>query len=400
MKVGLRFIFVLITDILLHKSCASNNIVSCFSDDPWYDKYIRISPDLVLHWSVSDYLLFGSLRYEGIGWLSIGFSMDGSMIGSNAIVGHPDLAFEGKPSVSKFNLDSKLINGVVHMTPDEQTLINSTVYQDTNSTVLTFTKILNEENGEITISNSGKNIFLWAIGKSNTMGHHKASGSFDIDLANCNNDESLKEPILAAADGMSASSGYNKKAMLAHGLVGAMAWSFIAPVSIATASFRRSIPIKAWIFMHVMGNLSCYVLTLFSFVIAVVETSKNSQVSHFSRAHHITGLVIVILVTFQIMLGTARPPAQKEKNLKAIGQKENKEVETSCTSRAFWYTLHSTTGVVLLLLSMFQTFSGLSLFSEQFGERSILPFYWVLVIVYIFFYLIIRTSISIILIKR
>merc|ERR1719221_791759 len=93
------------------------------------------------------------------------------------------------------------------MTPEEQTLINSTVYQDTNSTVLTFTKILNEENGEITISNSGKNIFLWAIGKSNTMGHHKASGSFDIDLSNCNNDETEKGPIVAAADG---SSGYNK----------------------------------------------------------------------------------------------------------------------------------------------------------------------------------------------
>merc|ERR1712176_113819 len=181
----------MIIDILLCKSHAMNNILNCFSDDPLYDKYKQITPVLALHWSVSDNLLFGSLRYEGIGWLSLGFSMDGSMVGSSAIIGQPDLALQEKsPSVSKFNLHSKLIHGVIPMEQDEQTLINATVYQDqdTNFTILTFIKKLNEANGEIPISSSGKNIFLWAIGRSNTMGHHKAGGSFDIDLSICNND--------------------------------------------------------------------------------------------------------------------------------------------------------------------------------------------------------------------
>merc|ERR1712176_250467 len=390
---GIHFItLTMIIDILLCKSHAMNNILNCFSDDPLYDKYNQITPFLALHWSVSDNLLFGSLRYEGIGWLSLGFSMDGSMVGSSAIIGQPDLALEEKSSsVSKFNLHSKLIHGVIPMEQDEQTLINATVCQDTNFTILTFIKKLNEANGEIPISSSGKNIFLWAIGRSNSMGHHKAGGSFDIDLSICNNDELAKERILATAGG---SSGYNKKAMLAHGLVGAIAWSLFAPFSIATAWFRRLIPFS-WIYLHVFGNLSCFILTLAGFIIAVIETSNNSQVSHFSKTHHLTGLVMMILATFQVLLGFARPPSQKVED----EDNKTKVKKDPCSPRAIWQTLHSTTGTTLLALSVYQTFSGLTLFADNFGNQTILPFYWMLIVIYICSSFIIKLSITIVRVK-
>jgi hypothetical protein len=363
-----------------------NNIFNCFSDDPLYDKYIQISPDLAFHWSLEDDLLFGSLRHQGIGWLSLGFSMDGSMVGSSAIIGQPDLFEEETPSVSYYHLDSKKVHGVIRMTPNEQTLLNSTVYQDSNFTVLTFTKILNEANGEIPISKSGNNIFLWAIGRSNTIGHHKASGSFHIDLSNCIKDESAYERVLVGS-----SSGYNKRSMLAHGILGAMAWSLFAPFSIATAWFRRLIPFS-WIYLHVAGNLTCFFLTLAGFIIAVVETSKNSQVSHFSKSHHLTGLVMMILVTFQVLLGFARPPSQRVED----GDNKKEVKKDPRSPRSIWRTLHRTTGVTLLALSVYQIFSGLSLFADNFEKKSFLTFYWVIIVIYICSSLIIKLSITIV----
>merc|ERR1712183_375326 len=105
--------------------------------------------------------------------------------------------------------------------------------------------------------------------------------------------------------------------------------------------------------------MTCFSLTLLGFIIAVKETSKNSQVSHFSKAHHITGLVMMILLTFQVMLGFARPPVKKSK-----GGRKKKEEKDPSSPRAIWRSLHSSIGLSLMILSIYQTFLGLTLFNK------------------------------------
>jgi len=405
-------------EIILHNTSGRKSMLNCFSDDPLYDRYMQVTPDLTLLWKVSDDFLYGRLKYQGIGWVALGISVNESMVGSNAIIGLPDLAFEGKSPVKKFDLDSKSLAGVVSIGEVSQNLEDSYVSQDKNSTVLTFRKPLLEENGEISISKIGKNIFLWAVGRSNKLGHYKASGLFLLDLSNCENGETIasEQRIVAAADGMSSnkssdgmssnkssdgmssksadgmssksadggSSGYNKNAMIAHGLVAALAWSVFSPLAVATAWFRRLVP-TSWIYLHVAGNITSYFLTLAAFFIAFTETSKNSDVSHFSKTHHIVGLVITIVATFQVILGFARPPVDKVSNREGGGP--------LVSPRNLWLNLHSSIGLFLLSISVYQTYTGLTLFTQNFGDRSILPFYWTLVIVFAFSALIIKTTI-------
>merc|ERR1711862_808481 len=135
-------------------------------------------------WNVNETFLMASLRYNGIGWIGFGITdSPGSMIGADAIIGNPDFAFEGKRSVLKYDIDSIDISGIVPMEESMQTLADASITQDSNTTVLTFTKVLKEE-GEKEILSSGTNKFIWAVGSSNTF-IEELWEAFDLDLSHC-----------------------------------------------------------------------------------------------------------------------------------------------------------------------------------------------------------------------
>lgn len=114
---------------------------------------------------------------EGVTWLGIGFSKDGLMAGSEAVIG---VLGEG---VKKYILDGRWMGGVKPMDDSQQTLVDASinVYRGP-ITVLKFTKIMNEQ-GEIDLS-SGDNTFLYAQGQSYFLGQHAhdSRGSFQLDL--------------------------------------------------------------------------------------------------------------------------------------------------------------------------------------------------------------------------
>lgn len=114
---------------------------------------------------------------EGVTWLGIGFSQDGLMAGSEAVIGV--LGEEPK----KYNLDGRWIGGVNPMDDSKQTLIDASinVYRGP-ITVLKFTKIMDEQ-GEIKIR-PGDNTFLYAQGQSYFLGQHAhdSRGSFQLNL--------------------------------------------------------------------------------------------------------------------------------------------------------------------------------------------------------------------------
>ena len=111
---------------------------------------------------------------EGVTWLGFGFSNNGRMAGSEAVIG----VLGEEPQ--KYNL---FMGGVHPMKDSAQTLIDASinVYRGP-ITALKFTKIMKEED-EIEIG-AGDNTFLYAQGQSFFLGQHAhdSRGSFQLNL--------------------------------------------------------------------------------------------------------------------------------------------------------------------------------------------------------------------------
>eukprot|EP00984_Skeletonema_dohrnii_P034226 scaffold33508_cov96-Skeletonema_dohrnii-CCMP3373.AAC.2 len=111
---------------------------------------------------------------EGEAWIGIGFSNDGQMVGSEAVLGMPG----GVPQ--KYLLGGKDNSSVMPMAAHKQTLTDASVEYESGLTILKFTKIMKEE-GEVEIK-SGENTFLYAQGMDVDLGYHATGESFTLSL--------------------------------------------------------------------------------------------------------------------------------------------------------------------------------------------------------------------------
>jgi len=359
---------------------------SCSSDDSSYEHSLKLSEDVKFYWTSDNTVLKGSLRYDGVGWLGFGIS-DGSIVGSDAIIGKPDLEFEDKKSVMKYDIDSDKLSGIVPMEDTMQTLKDASITQDGSKTVLEFTKILKEDT-ELEIKAEGDNSFVWAVGDTNTVGQEKWN-TFALDLSNCDDVTKLgAEMEAAAAITMSADEANSKKgAFVAHGILATFAWSVCASFAVATAWFRRLAP-TWWIYMHVLANVTCFMLTLFAFIVVLVAVENNPNTSHLSRSHHYIGLILMTFVTAQVMNGFMRPPVEKV----AVGVYQGSQGDKQWSPRDSWHLVHKYSGLTLLLLSVYQISTGLQLFSELFGTKSLVTVYWSTLFIFLISVLVIKLT--------
>jgi hypothetical protein len=123
------------------------------------------------------------MEYLGVGWLGFAHSESGIMVGSLGIVGLPDKGFR----VQKFKLgglDEGSTGGITPLMAHQQTLINSSMVQTEQYTVMRFTKLLVEPD-ESSIHPSLQNTFLFAHGASNTFGYHETRGVAVLELLPC-----------------------------------------------------------------------------------------------------------------------------------------------------------------------------------------------------------------------
>jgi len=130
----------------------------------------------------------GKLIADTNGWIGIGISPDGEMSGSVAIVGLPD-----DDSILKYSLGSGFVNP---MSEEQQTLREISITQQDEQTIMTFTKLLVEQD-ELPILTDGSSIFIHARGMSNTLGYHGSRTSFQMDFGGENDTTSSSSPTLA-----------------------------------------------------------------------------------------------------------------------------------------------------------------------------------------------------------
>lgn len=176
------------------------------STESEYDHEVTlIAGELTFHWNdakgntVDCRLIHNAASLDAApSWLSVGFydtfSNSGTvtaetplMIGSDAVIG-----LVANSNVQKYGLGGKEVSesGGVHPL-EHQTLTDATIKQHdsddgTVSTILTFTKELEESNvEEVRLRHSGQNVFLWAVGApgETALAVHKKKGALTLDLA-------------------------------------------------------------------------------------------------------------------------------------------------------------------------------------------------------------------------
>ncbi|KAL3817059.1 hypothetical protein ACHAXA_000109, partial [Cyclostephanos tholiformis] len=111
----------------------------------------------------SNGLLCGRIEVENDGWIGIGFSTDGLMAGSQAVIGIP-----AEGTVLKYDLTST----ATLMNEERQTLTNTSIAEVDGLVIMEFVKLLVEE-GEVPILEGVENIFIHARGLSE-LGYHSS----------------------------------------------------------------------------------------------------------------------------------------------------------------------------------------------------------------------------------
>eukprot|EP00584_Thalassiosira_punctigera_P010917 CAMPEP_0172547466 /NCGR_PEP_ID=MMETSP1067-20121228/16995_1 /TAXON_ID=265564 ORGANISM="Thalassiosira punctigera, Strain Tpunct2005C2" /NCGR_SAMPLE_ID=MMETSP1067 /ASSEMBLY_ACC=CAM_ASM_000444 /LENGTH=829 /DNA_ID=CAMNT_0013334551 /DNA_START=42 /DNA_END=2531 /DNA_ORIENTATION=+ len=286
------------------------------------------------------------LIYDGEAWVAIGFSSDGNMIGSEAIIGTPG------GNILKYSMFSKVTSGVEPMPENQQTLFDASLEVEVGQTIMKFTKIMKEP-GEIEILAGGNNNILGAYGRNEVLATHIARQSVVLNLSSGASEEVITP---------------NKVAWLAHGIMSFLAWGVFVPFAVQSSLLRDLLPKgPIWIKLHKAFNAIAYALSILIFAIAVVYTSKEGG-SHFVNGHQKMGLAMLIMASGQIFGGVIRPhnPAPGE---------------GKTSVRKGWEVGHRILGVALLACGFWQMGNGIEQYANKYsvGEshEKLSIAYWV-----------------------
>jgi hypothetical protein len=158
----------------------------CFS----YDSVAYIRDDLTMSYYVSNNRISIELLYEGEAWIALGSNPNGSgkSLGAEAWIALPDAS--DKPAI--YNINGYLTANV--NVASSQTLENGSIVQQNGQTIMRFEKLLNDD-PNVSLNGQGDEVFLWAIGFSNSFGNHRRRGAFRIKLDPCLTQSAQKKEV-------------------------------------------------------------------------------------------------------------------------------------------------------------------------------------------------------------
>lgn len=119
-------------------------VLACDVSTLGYDCSMELSEGAELHYSATSSKVSYALSIETTGFVALGFSIAGGMIGSETVIGQPGLG-----AVETYTLDQKSVSGIVADT--EVTIEDASVSTVDGTTVLSFTRDLNN-GGEYVIN--------------------------------------------------------------------------------------------------------------------------------------------------------------------------------------------------------------------------------------------------------
>jgi hypothetical protein len=326
-----------------------------------------------------DSTLTVEVTYQGVGWVGFGVSRDGLMPGSEVVIAMPDQA-QGASNPGKYNISGRNQGAIV--LSGQQTLTDASFEQSGGVTILRFTKALAED-GELEISATGPNTFVYAVGSSNTFGYHLSRGSITLDsLLQCLEVGQAPDPDEDSTPNVSAgdSEPPNKSLWIAHGILMFIAWGILLPIGIGCSMVRRLVPGNGmWFQIHRICNGTAFLLMTAGFGIAVHNVNEAGT-EHFSESRHRTiGLIIYVFSFVQVLGGIfrphlphAHPPKEVEPDVEADDAKTSPpqapEAPKKSIQRVAFEVGHRTFGFGLLGLSWYNLYLGIVAIVALYGS--------------------------------
>lgn len=200
----------------------------------------------------------------------------------------------------------------------QQTLLDASLTQTDTQTILRFRKLLQEPN-ERTILTDAPTNFIFAYGRSNTFGYHKARGHRTLPgLNKCQSPNATENGGAETDDllggnqipAMTDQQVKTRNLWVAHGILMALSWAVFLPLGIGCSILRNLIPgRKPWFELHRALNSLAFLLMTAAFGIAVHVVNQNPGAKHFDTnlPHRSIGLAVYVLSFVQAVAGFCRP---------------------------------------------------------------------------------------------
>ena len=227
------------------------------------------------------------------GWVGVGLSSKGKMIGSYAVIG----TTPGQPfTPGEYTLTAKDVASV-KQNQLPVTVTNFGVDQMFGTdTRMTFTRKLKigskNPNADFAFGSGATTHFILAAGTADTVSYHKYFTAVDIDLAS----GSSTTPVV----------GMSLPAIALHAAAMMLAWGAMLPIGILMARLKGCFSDGAWFKIHMILQISGFSLALCGFIVIVV-TKVVAKDPHFSGPHARLGLAVTIMSIVQPVWGLLRP---------------------------------------------------------------------------------------------
>ncbi|KAF7826180.1 cytochrome b561 and DOMON domain-containing protein [Senna tora] len=223
-----------------------------------------------------------------IGWVGIGFSRDGMMVGSSAMVGWMNK--HGHPKIKQFYLQAKKASEVI-VDKGEMPLNNMPPAVATNGAQIYLAFQLQ------TPKPFGKQPLLLAFGTKTPQNHHLTK---HVDKTALIFDFSSGELVSGSKDPGSNELFEMRKN---HGIVGIIGWGLILPVgAIIARYFRHKDPL--WFYLH---SVIQFVGFIFGLATVLLGLQLHNKMQVHIPAHRGIGIFVLVLSILQVLAFFLRP---------------------------------------------------------------------------------------------
>jgi len=242
------------------------------------------------------------------GWVSVGVAGDSGMIGGDVVAGGASASGDAS-HVGAYKLTAKDMAGVT-LYNDAKAMTSPEVIKSGGRTYLFFERDLVTDSS--TLSMSGTQKMIWAMGSGATLGYHQDRKPVDVDLGSCR----------ASVDTTFAT----KKQV--HGALMWIGWGVLLPTGAAAAAsggerFKKRGPVwgprlfKAHRALQSLG----YVVALIGIIYALSEFSSDGL-----HGHGVVGIVIMVFATGLVLSGIFRPHPEPRTTARIAFEKFHRNV--------------------------------------------------------------------------
>ncbi|KAJ7961737.1 Cytochrome b561 and DOMON domain-containing protein [Quillaja saponaria] len=283
-------------------------------------RYLQTSPNI---WS------FVLSAPDSNSYVAMGFSANGGMVGSTAVVGW--ISSNGGGGIKKYYLGGTSSNQVVPDNGNLQIQSNSTLITSQSSRVYIAFQLVTNYQPESQLIYAVGPTGIFPSAPSYVLMQHLDKISTRINYAT----------------GLSSSQASYTTLRRSHGLLNIMGWGILVIIgAIVARHFKQWDPI--WFYLHTSVQSSAFILGLIGIICGfALETKLNANVS----THKSLGVFILVLGCLQVMAFLARP---------------NKDLKV----RKYWNWYHHNVGRILIIFSVANIFYGIHLGKEGNGWKA------------------------------